>query len=159
MMYDNKPINDQLYEFQDFIRYFQSHDYKVFCLIDKLSPSWSVFAGDLHFTLVQTLKAIRIEDQYMKNSELKSDLKSKSTWWKISLKRKFMNLKGKKFKKSNHFHSSPHANSSSFKLSHSSFFKPKISGQKTDERFFYVCRRTNHLAPQCFNRKTEPVKA
>ena len=53
MMSDNKPINDQLHEFQNFIRHLQSKknqfsdDYKVSCLIDKLSPSWSTFVGDL----------------------------------------------------------------------------------------------------------------
>jgi len=74
-------------------------------------------------------------------------------------KRKFINPKSKKFKKPNHFHSSPHVNSSSFKPFQSSSFKPKTSGHKTDERFYYVHRRTNHLAPQCFNRRTESVKA
>ena len=69
-----------------------------------------------------------------------------------------MNLKVKKFKKPNHFHASPHANFCSFKPSQSSAFKPKISGQKIDGRFCYVCERTNHLVPQCFNQKTEPVK-
>ena len=58
-------------------------------------------------------------------------------------KRKFMNPKGKKFKKPNHFHSSPYTGSfSSFKSSQSSFFKPKTSGQNTDEKFFYVYERT-----------------
>ena len=52
-------------------------------------------------------------------------------------KHKFINPKGKKFKKPNHFHSSPHANSSSFKPSQSSSFKPKTFSQKTDERFCY----------------------
>ena len=43
MMSDNKPVNDQLHEFQDFIRHLQSkgnqfsYDYKVSCLIDTLS--------------------------------------------------------------------------------------------------------------------------
>ena len=64
-----------------------------------------------------------------------------------------------KFKKPNHFHSSSHANSSSFKSSQSSSFKLKTFGQKTDGRFRYVCGRMNHMAPQCFNRKKEPVKA
>ena len=64
-----------------------------------------------------------------------------------------------KFKKPNHFHSSPHANSSSFKPFQSSSFKPKTSGQKTDGRFCYICGRTNHMAPQCFNWKKEPIKA
>ena len=69
-----------------------------------------------------------------------------------------MNPKGKKFKKPNHFRSSSYTNSSSFKHFQSSSFKLNISGQKTDERFYYICGRTNHLAPQCFNRKKEPVK-
>jgi len=73
MMFDNKPIDDQLHEFQDFIRHLQlkgnqfSDDYKVSCLIDKLPSSWSTFAGHLHrkqgdLTLVQALKAICIKD-------------------------------------------------------------------------------------------------
>ena len=73
-------------------------------------------------------------------------------------KHKYNYPRGKKFKKPNHF-SSPHANSSSFKPSQSSSFKPKTFGQKSDGRFCYVCGRTNHMAPQCFNRKKEPVKA
>ena len=40
-------------------------------------------------------------------------------------KRKFMNPKGKKFKKPNRFHSSPPANFSSFKPSQSSSSNPK----------------------------------
>ena len=74
-------------------------------------------------------------------------------------KRKFMNPKGKKFKKPNRFHSSPPANFSSFKPSQSSSFKPKTFGQKIDGRLCYVCGRTNHMAPQYFDRKKEPIKA
>ena len=43
MMSDSKPINDQLHEFQDFIRHLQSNgnqfsdDHRVSCLFDKLS--------------------------------------------------------------------------------------------------------------------------
>jgi len=48
-------------------------------------------------------------------------------------KRKFLDPKGKKSKKPNHFHSSPYtSSSSSFKFSQSSSFKPKTSGQKSD---------------------------
>ena len=85
-------------------------------------------------------------------------MKAKVNLVKDKPKHKFMNPKGKKFKKPNHFHSSPNANSS-FKPSQSSSFKPKTFNQKTDGRFCYVCGRTNHMAPQCFNRKKEPVKA
>jgi len=74
-------------------------------------------------------------------------------------KHKVMNPKDKKFKKPNDFHSSTHANSSSFKHFQSSSFKPKISGQNTDGRFCYVNGRTNHMASQCYNRKNEPIKA
>ena len=86
-------------------------------------------------------------------------MKAKVNLVEVKLKRKFMNPKSKKFKKPNHFRSSPHANSSSFKPSQSSSFKPKTFGQKTDGRFCYVCGRMNHMAPQCFNQKKEPVKA
>ena len=86
-------------------------------------------------------------------------MKAKVNLVEDNSKRKFMNPKGKKFKKPNHFHSSPHTNSSSFKSSQFSFLKPKSSSQKTDGRFCHVCGRTNHMAPQCFNRKKEPVKA
>ena len=86
-------------------------------------------------------------------------MKAKVNLVEDKLKCKFMNPRSKKFKKPNHFHSSPHANSSSFKPFQFSSFKPKTSGHKTDERFYYIHRRTNHLAPQCFNRRTESVKA
>ena len=85
-------------------------------------------------------------------------MKAKVNLVKDKPKCKFMNPKGKKFKKPNHFHSSPHANFS-FKHFQSSFFKLRTSDQKTDGRFCYVCGRTNHLTPQCFNRKMEPIKA
>ena len=164
-----KLINDQLHEFQDYIRHLQSKgnqfsdDYKVSCLIDELPLSWSTFAGDFRhkqgdITLIQTLKAIRIEDHHMQNSKIKSEMKAKVNLVEDKPKRKFINPKGKKFKKPNHFYSSPHVSSSSFKPSQSSSLKPKTFGQKTDGRFCYICGRTNHMASQCFNRKKEPVK-
>jgi len=127
LMTDGKPINDQLHEFQNFIRHLQSKEnqfsdnYKVSCLIDKLFPSWTTFDGDLRhkqgdLTLIQDLKSIRIEDQHKQNSKIKSKMKAKLNLVKDKPKRKFMNPNDKKFKKLNHFHSSPHANSSSFKL-------------------------------------------
>ena len=100
------------------------------CPIDKLPRSWSTFAGDLHhkqddLTLIQALKAIHIEDQHRQNSKTKSEMKGKVNLVEDKPERKFMNPKGKKIKKPNHFHSSPHANSSSFKPSQSFSFKPK----------------------------------
>ena len=52
------------------------------CLIDKLPPSWSAFAGDLRhkqgdLTIIQALKVIYIEDQHRQNSKLKYKLKAK----------------------------------------------------------------------------------
>ena len=75
MMTDSELINDQLHEFQNYIRYFQlkrnkfSDDYQVSCLINKLSPFCSTFAGDLcheqnNLTLIQALKAVHIKDQH-----------------------------------------------------------------------------------------------
>jgi len=142
MMSDNKPINDQLHEFQNFIRHLQSKknqfsdDYKVSYLIDKLPSFWSAYTGDLRhkqgdLILVQALKTIRIEDQHRQNFKLKSELKAKVNLMEDNPKRKFMNPKGKKLKKPNQFHSSPHANSSSFKPLQISSFKPKTFGQKS----------------------------
>jgi len=122
MMSNKKPINNQLYEFQDFIWHLQlkgnqfSDNYNVSCLIDKLYPSLSVIAEDLHhqqgdLTIVQALKDIRIEDQHRQNSKTKSEMKAKVNLMEDKPKRKFMNPNGKKFKKPNHFHSSPYANS------------------------------------------------
>ena len=136
MMSDTKSINDQLHEFQEFIRHLQlkgnqfSDDYKVYCLIDKLSPSWSAFDGYLHhkkgdLTLIQALKAIRIEVRHRRNSKLMSELKAKINLVEDKLEHKFMNPKGKKFKKPNHLHSSPHATSSYFKPLQSFSFKLK----------------------------------
>ena len=77
-------------------------------------------------------------------------MKAKVNLIEDKLKHKFMNLKGKKFKKSHY---------PSFKPSHSFSFKPRTSGQKTNGRLCYVRGRNNHLAPQSFNRMTELVKA
>ena len=66
-------------------------------------------------------------------------MKAKVNLVEDKLKCKFMNPKGKKFKKPNHFYYSPHANSFSFKPSQSSSFKAKTFGQNTDERICYVC--------------------
>jgi len=126
MMTDGKPINDQFHEFQVYIRHLQlkgnqfSDDYKVSCLIDKLPYSWSAFARELchkqgNLTLIQALKAIHIEDYYRQNSKTKLDIKAKVNLVEGKPKHKFMNPKSKKFKKPNHFHSSLHANSYSFK--------------------------------------------
>ena len=101
---------------------------------------------------------IRIEDQHRQNSKTKSEIKGKVNLVEDKPKRKFMNPRGKKFKKPNHFHSSSYANSSSFKPSQSSFFKPKTlakrlmedSATSVEERITW---------PQCFNWKKEPVKA
>ena len=100
MMFDNKPIDDQLHEFQDFIRHLQlkgnqfSDDYKVSCLIDKLPSSWSTFAGHLHrkqgdLTLVQALKAICIKDYHRKNFKPKSKLKAKVNLVENKFKRNY----------------------------------------------------------------------
>jgi len=141
-----------------------SNDYKVTCLINKLPLSWSAFAEDLRhkkgdIILIQAQKVIHIEDQHRENFKIKSEMKAKVNLVEDKPKYKFMNPKGKKFKKPNHFHSSPHTNSSFFKPFQSSSFKPKIFGQKFDGRFCYVCERTNHLASKCFNQKKELVKA
>jgi len=49
-------------------------------------------------------------------------------------KRKFMNSKGKKLKKPNHFHSSFHANSSSFKpLQYSSFKRKPLARRQMED--------------------------
>ena len=109
MMTDSKSINDQLHEFQDYIRHLQSKgnpffdDYKVSCLIDKLPPSLSTFAGDLchkqgDLTLIQALKAFRIEDQHRQSSKIKSEMKAKVNLVEDKPKQKFMNPNGKKFK-------------------------------------------------------------
>ena len=77
-------------------------------MTDKLPPSWSTFAGDLRhkqgdLTLIQALKAIRIEDQHRQNSKIKSEMKAKVNFVEDKPKRNFMNPKGKMFKKPNHF--------------------------------------------------------
>ena len=77
-------------------------------------------SGYLHhreggLTFIQALKSIFIEDQHRQNSKPKSGLSVKVNLVEDKSKRKFLNPKGKKFKKPNHFHSSPHANPSSFK--------------------------------------------
>ncbi|XP_020247372.1 uncharacterized protein LOC109825063 isoform X2 [Asparagus officinalis] len=164
VMVDSKPINDQLHEFQDYIRYLQSkgntfsEEYKVSSLIDKLPPSWSDFAKDLRhlqgdLTLVQALKGIRIEDQHRQNSKPKNEMKAKVNLVEEKPKN-FRNPnhkpKGKNFKKKN--------------LSHRPNQHPNLSrnhkpfSQKSETKFCYVCGRTNHLSTQCYYRKKAPIK-
>jgi len=83
----------------------------------------------------------------MQNFKTKSEMKAKVNLVEDKPKRKFMNPKGYKFKKPNRFHSFLHVNSSSFKPSQSSSFKPKILGQKTDERFVMSAREPNTWRP------------
>ena len=112
MITDTKPINEQLHEFQNFILHLQSKgnqffdNYKVSCLIDKLPPSWSSFTSDLRhkqgeLTLVQALKAIRIEDQHRLNSKPKNEAKAKVNLVENKPKPNSMKPKGKNFKKNN----------------------------------------------------------
>jgi len=86
-------------------------------------------------------------------------MKAKVNLMKDKPKHKFMNPKGKKFKKPNHFHSSPHIDSSSFKPSQSSSFKFKTFSQEDWWKILLCLGRTNRLESQCFNWKNEPVKA
>src|SRR4051812_47836571 len=108
MITETKPINEQLHEFQDFIRHLRlkgnqfSNDYKVSCLIDKLPSSWSSVASDLRhkqgeLSLVQALKAIRIDDQYRLNSKPKTEAKAKVNLVENKPKPNSMNPKGKNF--------------------------------------------------------------
>jgi hypothetical protein len=120
-------------------------------LIDKLPPTWSRFAGDLrhkqgNLTLVEALKAIRIEDQHRQNSKTKADIKAKVNLVEDKPKPKNFKPKGKKFKKN------PQSNYHSLNPNNRS------SSHKSDGKFCYVCGRTNHMAPQCFHRKKEPAK-
>jgi len=123
MMIDSKPINEQIHEFQDFIRHLQSKgnnftdDFKVSCLIDKLPPSWSRFAGDLrhkqgNLTLIEALKAIRIEDQHRQNSKAKVKMKAKVNLVEDKPKQKNFKPKGKKFKRNpqSNYHHNPNSN-------------------------------------------------
>jgi gag-polypeptide of LTR copia-type len=74
-MVDEKPINNQLHQFQERLRKIEigetklSEEFKVSSLLDKLSSSWNNFAksqiqkqGELSFT--QVLNSIRVEDQH-----------------------------------------------------------------------------------------------
>ena len=87
-MVDSRPLNDQLREFQNFIRHLQfkgntfTENYKVSNIIDKLPPLWSNFAGNLRYkqgnlTLIEALRKIKAEDKLRHNSELSSELKAK----------------------------------------------------------------------------------
>ena len=133
------------------------------CLIDKLRPSWSTFTGDLYhkqddFTLVQVLKVIRIEDQHRQSPNSNLKWKPKSTWWKISLS---VNLWIPRVR------SSRHPFTFIFLLMQtllSNFYNLPSSNLEPLARipigrFCYFCGRVNHLAPQYFNWKMEPVKA
>lgn len=162
-MVDSKPMNDQLHEFQDYVRHLQSkdnnftEDFKVSNLIDKLPSSWSSFARDLRhqqgdLTLLQALKAIRIEDQHRLNSKPPNEFKAKvnlteNQGQNSNKNKKFFKPKGKKFKKSR----GPFHSNKNFNKGNRNFNNNPSTG------FCYVCGLTNHLGPQCFKRMTAPV--
>lgn len=52
-MVDDKPLHDQIHEFQDYARHMQikeyifNKEYKVACLTDKVTPLWNKFVREL----------------------------------------------------------------------------------------------------------------
>lgn len=88
-MVDNKPINNQIHKFQNMIQEIHrggetklDENYQVTCLIDKLPPSWSLFAQSLRKTqtkldLRSIIQSIRIEDQFRLRQIEENQLSSK----------------------------------------------------------------------------------
>lgn len=124
-MVDNKPINDQIHEFQEHLRHVQakgtffSSEHKIGCLIDKLPPSWSNVAKDLLYlqgtiTYTQALKRLRIEEEYRLKSKARSNATARVNLVESHGKPKAKNhLKTKKnsFKRKHNFqpnHQNPH---------------------------------------------------
>ncbi|KAL6183693.1 hypothetical protein ACLB2K_045104 [Fragaria x ananassa] len=73
-MVETKSVGDQIHEYQELLRGIEkkgtkfSEDFKVSCLIDKLSPSWNEYAKSLRhkqgeFTLRQAMNSLRIEEK------------------------------------------------------------------------------------------------
>ncbi|KAJ6816065.1 uncharacterized protein M6B38_419495 [Iris pallida] len=87
-MVDDKPMNEQIHEFQKYVRHIQakgttfSAEHKIACLIDKLPPSWSDIKRDLthtqgDLTFAEVLKKIRTEEQLRLRSNPKTETKAK----------------------------------------------------------------------------------
>ncbi|KAG8363281.1 hypothetical protein BUALT_Bualt19G0005800 [Buddleja alternifolia] len=167
IMVDEKSINEQIHEFQDLLKPLEeggskfSEDYKVSCLIDKLPPSWSNFARGLRhqqgsLTLSQVFKSLRVEEQHRINVK-QEGLKAKANL--VEHKR---NHNQNRFK--------PRGNR--FKMNHKNWKKDYRHNNNNNNRFktlnykdskgkekiekpCFVCGRTNHMAKDCFYKKTE----
>ena len=171
-MVNDKPIGDQLHTFQDHVRYLESkgskfsEEFKVSNLIDKLPPSWSDFARELRhnqssLTLNNAIVKVRIENEHRQNEKSKTEVSPKVNLTeesknpnrhKSSFKPKNRNFKnsGNKFHNKGPSKYSQNQNQNSYKSN---------GGSKNNQKHCYVCGRTNHLAPQCFYKKTQPVQA
>ncbi|KAJ6847317.1 uncharacterized protein M6B38_281755 [Iris pallida] len=167
-MVDDKPMNEQIHEFQKYVRHIQakgttfSPEHKIACLIDKLPPSWSDIKRDLthtqgDLTFAEVLKKIRTEEQLRLRSNPKTETKAKVNLVESPPhKPKPSNpLKPKKnfVKKKLNFqqnHKNRHQQQN---------HRPRNVSQTQDQqKFCLVCGRTNHLSFNCFQKKKEPIK-
>ncbi|KAG8364914.1 hypothetical protein BUALT_Bualt18G0048000 [Buddleja alternifolia] len=169
IMVDEKSINEQIHEFQDLLKPLEeggskfSEDYKVSCLIDKLPPSWSNFARGLRhqqgsLTLSQVFKSLRVEEQHRINVK-QEGLKAKANL--VEDKRNYnqnrFKPRGNRFKinnknwKKDYRHNNNNNNNNRFKTQN---YKDN-KGKEKIEKPCFVCGRTNHMAKDCYYKKTE----
>jgi hypothetical protein len=158
VMVDGKSINEQIHEFLEYLREVEksgstfSEDYKVSCLIDKLPPSWNDFSkrhrqGSL--TLTQALNSIRIEDQHRLILKSKTELEVKVNLVEQNKNSKSIGPRKNNFKDKNKFNK---GTSNKYKSHKNAEGKGKSLGP------CFVCGRTNHVARECFYRKTDKEK-
>ena len=159
-MVDTKPMNEQIHEFETLIHQLSAsgtkldQSFQVACLIDKLPDSWTDFAKTLShtqsdLTLSQALNSIRIEEQHRLRN--KNTIRNQSKAYNVEASsKKNQNYQNKTFKRKPYNSRNPHR-------------KPKQTYDQNKkkaggDRFCFVCGRTNHMAPQCFYKKTAPLQ-
>ena len=173
-MVDNKSVGDQIHEYQELLRQVEkdgtifNENFKVSNLIDKLPPSWDNFARTLRhkkeeFTMTQTINSLRVEDKHKASTNSQNERPPKvnqvenshnnyrnNNNYKNKFRPRGTDFKNNRFNK--RFNNDPNNNNQNNQKKNSN--KPK--GLEKEERLCYVCGRTNHLAKDCYFKKTAP---
>ncbi|KAK3025869.1 hypothetical protein RJ639_042298 [Escallonia herrerae] len=162
-----------------------SEDYKVSCLIDKLPPSWSDFAKGLRhkqgtLTLTQAFNSLRIEEKHRESIKHKEVTSNQANLVKNNITSNtphHLRPRGNNFRNNNRRNTQGNNNFHRINSRHNNFLvnrfpqnnnnqpanlpnhkNAKDAKGKGKRRPCYVCRRTNHIARDCFYKRVEKYK-
>ncbi|CAL2241227.1 unnamed protein product [Prunus armeniaca] len=167
-MVENKSVGEQIHEYQELLRGVEkkgtkfSEDFKVSCLIDKLPPSWDEFARTLRHkqgevTLVQVINSLRVEEKH-RSSQKKETEKPPTVNLVENNSNKNKDNKSKFNTRNNKKNFQPRRRNFKDRQTNQNRNFEKTKNQER-ERICFVCGRTNHVAKDCFHKKTEVYRS